>query len=189
MASSKSERTRLLVLVGILVVVGISAAVNYLSRQGGVGEIKRGEELSHTSHGLSSLEMDSIGSRDEVGDRSRRNPFTFGKPPTPTPNLTPRATPAPRATLPPRPQAPTPTPRDDGLPPPRPFDRIYIGSFGPERLPVAVFRNGDEIEVAVPGDMLDDYFIVRRVGYESVEIGYKGYYKEEDKTSVPLAEN
>jgi hypothetical protein len=188
MANPKHERTRLLVLVGLLAVVGVAALVNYMGREGGIGETGRSEELSHTSHGLADLEMSSLASRDRAPYQSRRNPFTFGSPPTPTPTLTPSATPVPRQTLPPRTRPPTATPRPDGLPPPPAFNRTFIGSFGPERLPVAVFRKGDEIEVATPGDILDDVFIVRHVGYESVEIGFVGYTQEE-KTSVPLAEN
>jgi hypothetical protein len=38
------------------------------------------------------------------------------------------------------------------------------------------------------GDVLDDVFIVREIGFESVIIGFVGYDPSED-TRVPLSEN
>ncbi len=117
-----------------------------------------------------------------------RNPFVYGPPPTPTPNLTPRPTLPPRPTLMPR---PTPTPNmihvgGRELPPPPPFDRDYIGYFGPKHRFVAVFRKGKHVGVAVAGDVIADTYVLRRVGLESVIIGFVGY-PEEVTTRVPLA--
>ena len=72
--------------------------------------------------------------------------------------------------------------------------------FGPDRLRVAAFRTkGDsegtpEIEVAAEGGILpnsrgQDYYIVHRIGLESVEIRYVGYEGKNDYETVPLAEN
>jgi hypothetical protein len=78
-------------------------------------------------------------------------------------------------------------------PPPPPFDREFIGYFGPAPFLVAAFRNGgaeagsSQIEVAAAGDVLDDIFIVREIGLESVLIGFVGYDPSED-TRVPLSE-
>ena len=79
------------------------------------------------------------------------------------------------------------------MPPPPPFDREYIGRFGPKPIQVAAFRrqaedSSTEIEVAVVGTVLDGTFIVREIGLESVVIGFVGYAPSED-TRVPLAEN
>jgi hypothetical protein len=56
---------------------------------------------------------------------------------------------------------------------------------------VAAFRKGGaestEIEVAAVGEVLDEIFIVRAVGLESVTIGFVGYDVSED-TSVPLSD-
>ncbi len=56
---------------------------------------------------------------------------------------------------------------------------------------MAAFRKGgpesNEIEVATVGDVLDDIFIVRAIGLESVTIGFVGYDVSED-TSVPLSD-
>jgi hypothetical protein len=77
----------------------------------------------------------------------------------------------------------------DGTPklPPPPFDRSFVGFFGPKRLLVATFKKDDKLEVAIEGDVLDDIFIIRKIGLESVEIGFVGY-TEEENTRVPLAE-
>jgi len=112
---------------------------------------------------------------------AQRNLFTFGPPPTPTPD--PRPTPTPPPTLPPRPM-PTPTPSGvllgDGrrlAPPPR-FTLPYLGWLGPDRLPVAVFRDGDDV-IAVPvGETLKDVFILKMVGPVDVTIGFVGYPPE-----------
>jgi hypothetical protein len=52
---------------------------------------------------------------------------------------------------------------------------------------VAVFRNGDKVEVAIPGLTIGDKFILRKVDLESVVIGFVGF-PEEVSTRVPLAE-
>jgi len=78
-------------------------------------------------------------------------------------------------------------------PPPPPFNRTYIGHFGPIDLQIAAFRKsgGDpdttEVEVVRVGGVIDGVFIVREIGFESVEIGFVGYDPSED-TRVPLAE-
>ena len=76
-------------------------------------------------------------------------------------------------------------------PPPPPFNREYIGHLGPKPFPVAAFRKAGaetaEVEVAAVGEVLDDIFIVRAIGLESVTIGFVGYDVSED-TSVPLSD-
>ena len=79
------------------------------------------------------------------------------------------------------------------MPPPPPFEREYIGRFGPLPMQVAAFRrqnedSSTEIDVAVVGSVLDEVFIVREIGLESVVIGFVGYAPSED-TRVPLSEN
>ncbi len=67
----------------------------------------------------------------------------------------------------------------------------YIGHFGPKQRRVAVFRKdgvgGSEIAVALEGGVVEDVFIVRELGLESVVIGYVGF-PETEKKRVPLAE-
>jgi hypothetical protein len=198
MAETKlsNERIRLAVLLAVLAAVAVVAAIRLLG--GGVigGGGSRSGELEYEARNLQPLQTDSIGRQDEQSVESGGNPFAFRPLPTPTPNLTPPPTPIPRPTMPPR---PTPTPRiaigDDGepKPPPPPFDLEYIGHFGPGMTQVAAFRrqnqetNSSEIDVAIVGMVLDDIFIVRAIGLESVVIGFVGYAPSED-TRVPLSE-
>jgi hypothetical protein len=198
MADEKTgnERTRLVVLLAILAVVVIVAAVYFL-RGGSIGGGDlRSAELDYEARNLQLLQTESLGQPDELLTHTDGNPFAFRPPPTPTPNLTPPPTAIPRPTLPPR---PTPTPRiavgehGEVMPPPPPFDREYIGRFGPAPMQVAAFRrtgedSSTEIDVAVVGMVLDEVFIVREIGLESVVIGFVGYAPSED-TRVPLSEN
>jgi hypothetical protein len=185
-----AERTRLAALLGVLLVV--AAVALYESQRGPATESLQGvdEALSFTRHELPHLELERLTPVPDVATLSERNPFTYGRPPTPTPDLTPHPTATPAPTLPPR---PTPTPRwiDDGkggrLPPPPPFNRTYIGYFGPQRTPVAVFRKGEAVSVAIKGDVLDGTFVLRDVGLQSVTIGFVGY-PEEVTSRVPLSE-
>ncbi len=120
---------------------------------------------------------------------ARRNIFTFGPPPTPTPDL--RPTPTPPPTLPPRPQ-PTPTPAGvllpDGrrLPPPPRFTLAYLGWLGPDRLPIGVFRDGTEVLAVPRGETFNKVFILRELGPSEAVIGFEGY-PENITTKVQLS--
>jgi hypothetical protein len=119
-----------------------------------------------------------------------RSLFTFGPPPTPTPDL--RPTPTPPPTLPPRPAViPTPMgldqPEGNRQPPPPNFSMTFIGWLGPDRLPVAVFMDSGDVVVVPRGDTFKNRFIVRDVGPSSVTIGYVGY-PETVTRKVPLSQ-
>ncbi len=194
-AKMANERLRLAILLTILAVVVVVAMIRFLGEGGIGGGVSRTATLEYEARNLEPLETDSFVSHDRQTIPSGGNPFAFRARPTPT--ARPRPTAMPRPTLPPR---PTPTPRlavgEDGeiKAPPPPFDREYIGFFGPEQFHVAAFRKpGDspgssEIDVAIVGTVLDGLFIVREIGLESVVIGYVGYAPSED-TRVPLSEN
>jgi len=119
----------------------------------------------------------------------RRNLFTYGAPPTPTPDLRPTPTPIPMPTPTPRPR-PTPEgillPDGQRLPPPPPFPLPYLGWLGPRAKPVAVFRDGNDVLVAPVGAVVKERFVVREVGPTAVTIGYVGY-PENVTNQVPLA--
>lgn len=107
-----------------------------------------------------------------------RNIFTFGPPPTPTPD--PRPTPTPPPPLPPRPMVtPTPPgillPSGERLAPPPRFSPAYLGWLGPQRLRIAVFRDGEEVLAVPEGATIKASFVVRKVGVGDVVIGYVGY--------------
>ncbi|MDQ6893437.1 MAG: hypothetical protein M3167_12255 [Acidobacteriota bacterium] len=104
------------------------------------------------------------------------------RPPTPVPP--PTATPAPPpppapgsaafiGPLPPPPPTPTPAPPEVSF--------KFIGTFGPKDRPAAVLVQGDQIVNARAGDVVFDRFIVRRVGYESVDVGFVGFRPTETR--------
>ncbi len=105
-----------------------------------------------------------------------RNLFTYGAPPTPTPDRRPKPTPPP-------PPPPRPTPTPEGiyvggkwiLPPPPRFALSYLGWLGPDRLRVAVFRDGDDVLAVPVGETVKMKFIVRDVEPTRVVIGFVGY--------------
>jgi hypothetical protein len=69
--------------------------------------------------------------------------------------------------LPPPP--PTPTPR----PPEISFK--FIGTFGPKKNPIAVIQQGDLIYNVRQGDVLFNKFVLRKVGYESIDVGFVAF--------------
>lgn len=109
------------------------------------------------------------------GEAAGRNIFDF-RPPTPTPVPTPR----PEPTLPPM-QGPPPPPPPPPTPAPPDINFRFIGTFGPKDQPIAVLVAGDKILNARVGDVVFDRFILRRVGYESVDVGFVGFAPTETR--------
>jgi hypothetical protein len=70
---------------------------------------------------------------------------------------------------------PTPTPR----PPEITFK--FVGTFGPKGHPIAVILDGDKVYNVRAGDILFDKFVLRSVGYESIDIGFVGYADTESR--------
>ena len=97
------------------------------------------------------------------------------KPPLPT------ATPAPPAPgdvrfvgpLPPPPPTPTPKPPDISF--------KFIGTFGPKEHPIAVVQQGDQVVNVRTGDKLFGKFILKKVGYESIDVGFVGFPESETR--------
>jgi len=196
MPKPKDNRTRTGLLLGLLVALAVVVAVQLLRGRGPAIGGPSGKRITYEVHDLSPLEP--LEPRADVATAEfRRNPFIYSAPPTATPQpVTPLPTQPPVQRTP----QPTPTPRmargSDGRPkpPPPPFDREFLGHFGPLKMQVAAFRKSGpdpditEIEVAKVGDVLGGVFIVREIGFESVKIGFVGYDPSED-TRVPLSEN
>lgn len=108
-------------------------------------------------------------------DSAGRNIFDF-RPPTPTPPPTPRPVPTlPPMQGPPPPPSPPPTP----APPEIPFR--FIGTFGSKQQPIAVLVYGDKILNAQAGDVVFERFILRRIGYESIDVGFVGFAPSETR--------
>lgn len=97
-----------------------------------------------------------------------RDPFRFAPPPQP------QQAPAPPPP-PPRQAAPPPQPVAPPVPPaPRPpaVDFRYLGSFGPEDRRLAVFSDVKDIYNVFEGGVVKDKFVVKKIGYESADIGF-----------------
>lgn len=92
-------------------------------------------------------------------------------PPTPAPTVPPMVGP-----LPPPPPPPTPAP------PEPPFK--LIGIFGSKDRPIAALQVGDEVINAREGDVVLRAWVVRKVGYESVDIGFVGYPAESRRLGI-----
>jgi hypothetical protein len=189
--SSKTDPRKaaaLAVLVVVLVVVVVERLKPALVAQAGGGA--GGGVARVGSYEVPRLGWDAKATPKAGHEGRARSLFTFGPPPTPTPDL--RPTPTPPPTLPPRPAViPTPAtielPEGNRMPPPPPFSMTFVGWLGPDRLPIAVFIDSGEVVVAPRGDTIKNRFIVRDVGPSSVTIGYVGY-PESVIRKVPLSQ-
>ena len=82
---------------------------------------------------------------------------------------------------------------EDEVPPPPPpvqppqFTYKFIGVFGPKANPIATFARDGEIVNAHVGDILDQKFILRGIGIESVEIGFIGFPPDR-RQRIPLGQ-
>jgi hypothetical protein len=72
-------------------------------------------------------------------------------------------------------------------PPPTPpqFTWRFIGMFGKPQSPIATFARDGDIVNARAGETIEGKFIVRRIGIESVEIGFVGFPPDQT-LRVPL---
>jgi len=129
---------------------------------------------------ISRSDLDAAPSKTGSGSR---NIFDFPAP-TPLPTPTPAPPPAPvcgdplfRGPCPPPPPPPTPAP------PEIPFK--FVGTFGPKDQPIAVLVAGDKIVNARAGDTVFERFIVKKVGYESIDVGFVGPWT--DVRRLPIA--
>lgn len=174
--------TLLVILLVALIVLAVVRLRPALMGGGGGGG---GDTVTVGSYKVPALGWDRTAERNVPAPDSQRNLFTYGPPPTPTPDLRPTPTPVP--TLPPRPR-PTPNPEvlAKRTPPPPSFTMTYMGWLGPDRLPVAVFREGTDIVIAPQGTTLKGKFIIRAVTATGVTLGYVGYPDDVNST-VKLA--
>jgi hypothetical protein len=113
--------------------------------------------------------------RGRRGEEDGRNIFDFRAPtipPPPTPTPAPPPPPAPGSKEfigPMPPPGPTPTP----VPPEINFK--FLGTFGPRDQPIAVLLQGDRLLNAHAGDVVFGRFVLRNIGYESIDVGFVGY--------------
>ncbi len=82
-------------------------------------------------------------------------------------------------------QAPPAPPPPKPVPPLFPFK--YIGTFGNASNPIATFSREGEILNARVGTVIEGRFILRRIGIESVEIGFVGFPSDENQR-IPIGQ-
>ncbi|HEY1249694.1 MAG TPA: hypothetical protein VGH97_00805 [Thermoanaerobaculia bacterium] len=111
----------------------------------------------------------------EVGRDLFGVPMEPTKPPPPTPYPPPPPPGDTRFIGPLPPPPPTPTPR----PPEITFK--FVGTFGPKGHPIAVIQEGDKVYNVRAGDVLFDKFVLKNVGYESIDVGFVGYPQSESR--------
>jgi hypothetical protein len=120
---------------------------------------------------ITTRDLEGPGARQQPGGRNLfdfRAP-TVPPPPTPTPAPPPPPMPGdPRFVGPLPPPPPTPTP----APPEISFK--FIGTFGPKEKPIAVLTQGNETVNAREGEVVFRSFIIRKIGYESIDVGFVG---------------
>jgi hypothetical protein len=97
------------------------------------------------------------------------------KPPLPT------ATPAPPAPGDVRFVGPLPLPPPTPTPHPPEVSFKFIGTFGPKEHPIAVVQQGDQVLNVRAGDKLFGKFILKKVGYESIDVGFVGFPESETR--------
>ncbi len=171
-----SERRRQLALLAVLVV--ILAWVGWGALVGDGGDARRAVRAvaalggSRAAHDAAPLEV--VGLR--ISDLERkpgefspgRDPFRFAAVPQPQ-----RQQPPPPQRRPPRPKqaAPQQTASQPVRRPP-PINFVFLGSFGPEQRKIAVFSDKNDIFNVLEGGVLKDAFVVRKIGYESADVGF-----------------
>jgi len=97
------------------------------------------------------------------------------RPPLPT------ATPAPPAPGDVRFVGPLPLPPPTPTPRPPDISFKFIGTFGPKEHPIAVVQQGDQVLNVRAGDKLFGKFILKKVGYESIDVGFVGFPEAETR--------
>ena len=102
-----------------------------------------------------------------------RDPFRFAprpQPPPPPPKTDDGA--AQRAAAAARQRERPPAGPQPAQPQPPAIEFVYLGSFGVPGNEIAVFSDGKEILNAFAGDVLQQQFVVRSIGFESADIGF-----------------
>jgi hypothetical protein len=113
------------------------------------------------------------GSPDTGRDLFQMREPTHVPPPTPTPRPPAPGEGAFIGPLPPPPPTPTPHPPEVTF--------KFIGSFGPKESPIAVIQQGDTVLNARAGDTLFGKYVLKKVGYESIDVGFVGFPQTETK--------
>lgn len=189
-AEAGSNRPRPLLLVLLAVVAAIALWRYFPSFGGGPGFTRTtSADLPSSVIEVVELAAHTLDQPPPEGVQAR-DPWSFGSRPAPpqaapeAPVREPEPKPAPvRPAVPAEPRPTPPAPQPVGPRPPA-VDIVYLGTLGREDDPVAVFSDGSEIYNALRGDLIKDQFEVKRIGYESVDLGFVGF---PDEPAVRLA--
>lgn len=182
MIPDRRQRILLAVLLLILIVFGGSRLRQWLSSLG-AGEVfglrARRPDVSAVLQADVAV-LDRTESANFVPEFTPgRNPWTYGRKPTPPPPPPPPPVEKQPEVVKPRDLAPV-VPRDPTpvKPTPPPIDVEYIGSFGPRNRKIAVFETGETTINAQEGDVVNRKFRVYSIGFESVDLTFEGFPDE-----------
>lgn len=172
--TDQRQRQILMVLLVILsAVVGWRFVRPLLSRESAVLEGEAGSALG--SIAVKEIEAVRLADLDRESAEFHlgRDPFTFFTPPAPKPTVAEK--PQARKPPPPKPRPPAAATQGQGAGPvaqPPAVDVVYLGRFGPNDRPIAVFSDGRDIFNVLEGGVLKKHFVVDKIGYESTDLKF-----------------
>jgi hypothetical protein len=100
---------------------------------------------------------------------SHRNPFQFVEAPPAPPKIVKKEAPPPEPVVI---APPVIVETKPVIPPPPAFPYQLIGRFGRGENLIVAFSGKGQVITAQLGDTIEDTFVIRRIGIDSVEIGY-----------------
>ena len=129
------------------------------------------------------IDVSAFSKRPEGSADVSRDLFKFREPPPPPP-----PPPKPQYIPPGDPRFVGPMPPPPPPPPPQPpaVAFQFTGTFGNPKEPVAAVVEGDRLLLVRRGDVVDGKFIIRRVGYESLDVGFVGF-PESEVRRIPIS--
>lgn len=164
------QRRQLLLLAALGVVLVLWIATRWLGRSGGAA-VEAGGGPGVELPRVARLDFELLQPEEGVFEPGR-DIFRFGQVgPSPEELARRAAAQAPK----PAPPPPPPTPPRPAGPQPPPVTLVFLGTFGPREAPIAVFSDREAIYNARQGDVIEKLFIVRQIGYESVDLGFVGF--------------
>ena len=174
-----SDRNRQLLLLAVLLVAFVWLVGRQLMTEpgGGARPVSRqvggdGEPVAAGAIEVAELRLDAL-ERKPASYAPGRDPFRFA--PVAQPRPKPPPPPPAAAERPPQPPPRRAARAQPAAPQPPPIGFVYLGSFGVPGREIAVFSDGEEILNAFAGDVLQQEFVVRSIGYESADIGYVNF--------------
>jgi hypothetical protein len=129
------------------------------------------------------IDVSAFARKDTASPAMSRDLFKFKEPPPPPP-----PPPRPVYIAPGDPRFVGPLPPPPPPPPPQPpaIAFQFTGTFGSPKAPVAAIVDADKLVLVRQGDVVDGKFIIRRVGYESLDVGFVGF-PESEVRRIPIS--